>query len=275
MPKSELSWIGFSDEGVLSIMDSAGFVRIMLPSGQWAPVCDTKSNVKGKSDHHFIVGLSVAEKNIRTVLCKGSRYPMTVPLPTVVVTPMTIPLCQAATEKSNLEEDYIKSKIVGQAIQHASDDAADAVEQEKRAALIKLFALACHADNDSRALDVCKLMDSATFQMAYTYASKNRRLQLVNRMSKLADELRDEEEREAEEQMRAEVESSTADMFESRDNDFVNADEMEEASEESNPLLAAKIRREAGLSGGRARSILKESQSDVRNPFKKSSNQTR
>jgi hypothetical protein len=69
-------------------------------------VCDSRANIKGKSDHHFIVGLNVAERNVRTVVCKGTRFPMTVPMPTVCVTPMSLPMCQPATEKAMLEEQY-------------------------------------------------------------------------------------------------------------------------------------------------------------------------
>ena len=50
-------------------------------------------------------------RNIRSVLCKGSRFPATVPLPTVVVTPMSLPLCQPATEKSLLEQTLLKGEM--------------------------------------------------------------------------------------------------------------------------------------------------------------------
>jgi hypothetical protein len=47
--------------------------------------------------------------------------------------------------------------------------------------LLKLFALACKTDHDSRALEICKLMDDATIQLAIKYASKLRRMQLANK----------------------------------------------------------------------------------------------
>jgi len=48
-------------------------------------------------------------------------------------------------------------------------------------ALIKLFALACKTDHDSRALEICKLMDDDTIQLAIKYASKLRRMQLATK----------------------------------------------------------------------------------------------
>ena len=64
-PRSYLSWLGFSDEGVAAAVDSAGFVRVLdAASATWAQVCDTKAAVRGKSDHHFVVGLSVEERHV-------------------------------------------------------------------------------------------------------------------------------------------------------------------------------------------------------------------
>ena len=157
-PRSYLSWMGFSDEGVPAAVDSAGFVRV-LRGALWAQVCDTKAAVKGKSDHHFVVGLSVGEKNVRSVVCKGSRFPATVPLPTVVVTPMKLPLCQPDTEKSSLEGALLLSDMCS----NFADE--NELRQEQNETLVKLFALAVKAENEARALDVCKMMDSDTIQV--------------------------------------------------------------------------------------------------------------
>lgn len=48
-------------------------------------------------------------------------------------------------------------------------------------ALIKLFALACKTDHESRALEICRLMDDDTIQLAIKYASKLRRMQLATK----------------------------------------------------------------------------------------------
>lgn len=38
---------------------------------------------KGRSDHHFVLGVSEAEAKVRTILCRGARYPTVVPPPYV------------------------------------------------------------------------------------------------------------------------------------------------------------------------------------------------
>ena len=167
-PRSYLSWLGFSDEGVPATVDSAGFVRLLnskVGSGaMWTQVCDTKAAVKGKSDHHFVVGLNVGERNVRSVVCKGSRFPVTVPLPTVVVTPMSLPLCQPVTEKSVLEETLLKSEMCADLAAAAAGGEGD-LRQEQNETLVKLFALAVKAENEARALEVCKMMDADTIQV--------------------------------------------------------------------------------------------------------------
>lgn len=38
-PKSTLRWLGFSDEGSLCSVDSAGSLRLLTPSMLWRPIC--------------------------------------------------------------------------------------------------------------------------------------------------------------------------------------------------------------------------------------------
>ena len=64
---SLLSWMGFSDEGTPCIMDSAGLVRMRNKDwgSSWIQVCNTKANIKGKSDNHFLVGVSEKDFMLR------------------------------------------------------------------------------------------------------------------------------------------------------------------------------------------------------------------
>ena len=272
-PNSELSWMGFSDEGTPCIVDSAGQVRLLNTDygyGTWMQICDTRANVKGKSDHHFVVGLNVVEKGIRSILCKGSRYPQTVPRPTIVIVPFSLPLCEAVTERSLLEEQYWKDEIIKRAL--AEDSEKSDLEQAQAATMIKLFALACKSDQDSRALDVCKMMDTNTIQVAIKYATKNRKMLLANKISQLAFDIQEKEEqqkREREEEASQWGQDSTADMFETRDDDELR---MEDDERPTNPIIEAKIKK--SLAQGKAKSVLQDSQS-MRNPFKKSSTQSR
>ncbi len=243
-PKSVLSWLGFSDEGCPALADSSGQVRLYKHS--WLEVCDTRLLIKGRSDHHFVVGLSESEQVVRSILCKGSRYPMTLPKPMMGVLRMALPVCEIATEKSLLEEELVRSNIFG------GDDQA--------ALLMKLFALACKGSQDGRALDVCKLMDTNTIQVALKYSSRIGRMHLANKLSELACAIKDKEDEKRQLQERCQ----SVDIF---DDDSQQTCEMEE-EEEVNPFLAAKKKMAEKNTKSK---YLSPSQNATRNPFKKSS----
>ena len=58
-PRSTLSWMGFTDEGVPCIADSAGFIRVLNKGfgSSWSQVCDTQAHAKSKYDHYFVIGV--------------------------------------------------------------------------------------------------------------------------------------------------------------------------------------------------------------------------
>eukprot|EP00095_Tigriopus_kingsejongensis_P011218 maker-scaffold1959_size23944-snap-gene-0.6 protein:Tk11218 transcript:maker-scaffold1959_size23944-snap-gene-0.6-mRNA-1 annotation:"wd repeat and hmg-box dna-binding protein 1" len=268
-PNTELVWIGFSDEGTPGMMDSAGQVRL-LHSGFgacWTQICDTRSGLKTKSDHHFLVGISEQEHQVRTILCKGATYPGTTPPPTVALVPFALPLCEAATEKGVLEEELWKCNLLSRALR-GSEPLAEVEETQSRC-LIKLFALAMKNDHETRALEICKLMDAATIGLAIRYASSNRRMQLAQRISKLANDALQEEQ----EQQRAQSQMSHADMFEDQGGDEqAEEEEEDDTNAPSNPILEAKMKRNLLGSGGRSRTIIPDSQGDAgRNPFARKS----
>ena len=154
-------------------MDSAGFMRILTHNygaASWMQVCDTKAHVKGKSDHYFLVGVNEQELNARAILVKGSRYPQTVPRPVVAIIPLCIPLCSPLSEKTELEDQYWTSRYISQSVEGnrgISDvDRTSTNRDTQMECLVKLFALACKSDHESRAIEVCKLMDSQTIQIA-------------------------------------------------------------------------------------------------------------
>merc|ERR1719154_1071349 len=98
---------------------------------------------------------------------------------------------------------------------------------------MKLFALACKSDHESRAIEVAGLVPSVeTIQLAIQYAAKMRRVGLAEKLGKLAMEKQEMED--------------TADQEETGDSNRVDDDEksqdMFEATQE-NPLLAAAARK--------------------------------
>eukprot|EP00096_Caligus_rogercresseyi_P010377 TRINITY_DN3759_c0_g2_i1.p1 TRINITY_DN3759_c0_g2~~TRINITY_DN3759_c0_g2_i1.p1 ORF type:complete len:1018 (+),score=314.13 TRINITY_DN3759_c0_g2_i1:37-3090(+) len=250
-PSSQLSWAGFSDEGTPVTSDSVGIVRLLNPvSKQWAQVCDMSSYAKGKSENHFMLGLSESEELIRAIKCKGTAsYPVTVPLPTVSVLSLQLPLCEAGSEKSSLEERFLK----GLFLQKGEIDSGETV--------LKLFALAIKTDAESRAMEIARLMTLDTLKIALKYASKLRKMQLANKLNGLARELSEQEAQ------REEEEASQRDMFESHEEDPEDEDISPQVPAD-NPLLKAKMKRKEG--GGLIKCIEdSQSQGETRNPFKK------
>ena len=153
-------------------MDSAGYIRILnnnYGSAGWIQICNSKSMVKGKSDHYFLVGVNENEFNARAILVKGSRYPQTVPRPVVAVISLSIPICSSIEEKDTLESAYWTADIKSRAYENGDNVAKDAISENRdnqMQCLVKLFALACKSDHESRAVEICKLMDLQTIQIA-------------------------------------------------------------------------------------------------------------
>jgi chromosome transmission fidelity protein 4 len=292
-PRAFLSWLGFTDEGTPCIMDSAGFIRLLNRSYgySWIQVCDSKALAKGKSDNWFMVGINEQEFSARCLLCKGTRYPPTIPRPVISVLSLKLPLCGLENnEKTGNEQSYWKSKIISRAIDNMNmnDDpgvvpivSKEAMEQVENESLIKLFAHACQTEHESRAMDICKLMSSTALQLAIKYASKIRRMQLATKISNMACELQDAEEAagelEAEKQkkqleaMRGEnrgqetynrSQEASQDIFASQ-NDIDMEDEIPE-----NPFLAADAKKES--SSFLTKSSINTPTGENRNPFKKS-----
>ncbi|CAB4066724.1 WDHD1 [Lepeophtheirus salmonis] len=233
-PSSSLTWAGFSDEGTPTFSDSVGVVRIFdYSSHQWTEVCNMSSYCKGKSDSHFMLGLSEKEEIVRAIKCKGTKYPVTVPKPTVTVLPMQLPLCDQGSEKTTLEEKYLKGEILNK----NEDDIAATNET-----IIKLFALAIKSDQERRALEICKLMNMDTLKIAVKYASKLRKLQLANKVNELARQISEKEE-ERRDKLRLSTLCSQNDMFETQEEEEQEENGHQDSALQDNPLLNAKIKK--------------------------------
>ena len=128
-------------------------------------------------------------------------------------------------------------------------------EEEQNETLVKLFALACKAGQESRAFDVCKLMDTTTIQIAIKYASKVRKMQLAQKLGDLACQVQEQEQQEQEDLV------SNVDIFESQQH--------EQNDDDENPILAARLKRSTiGVKSAFEETQLAES----RNPFRKETN---
>ncbi|KAK2174448.1 hypothetical protein NP493_801g02049 [Ridgeia piscesae] len=202
-PKSTLTWLGFSAEGTPISVDSVGVVRMLNRAfcQSWVQVANTKTQCKGKSDHYWVVGVLENPQQLRAVLCKGSRFPPTLPRPTVLLLPFQLPLCDLSTDKGSLEETFWRSNLFSNHLDwwttqgYEVDDTAKmnaTIPQQE--ALMKLFALSCRTERESRAVELCRLMPTQhTVQLAIKYASRLHLLPLAQRLNDIARRKAEEE----------------------------------------------------------------------------------
>lgn len=180
------------------------------------------------------MGVNQLEKVVRCVLCKGARYPPTIPRPNMALLDIQLPMCDPGNEKSQLEEALIQSSIQMQltanrtgSMSYEAGEAADKAERTFKESLMKMFAvspiislnlvyfnlifisprqLACQAERDSRAIEVAEWMRSeAMLQLAVKYATRARKRLLADRLTDMA-QLLLQEQREEEELEEVEAE---------------------------------------------------------------------
>jgi len=123
---------------------------------------------------------------------------------------------------------------------------------------MKLFALACKSDHESRAVEVASLMPNVeTLQLAIKYTAKLRRVGLANKLGQLAMDLQEQQDKEEEERQtgkQADEEDESQDMF---------------APTQENPLLAAAAKRDSFNQAAQPVNISTQGRQENRNPFAK------
>ncbi|XP_065193079.1 WD repeat and HMG-box DNA-binding protein 1-like [Sycon ciliatum] len=194
--KTTLAWLGFSTCGFLCVGDSAGLLHMLLcqPAPVWLPISDLRSTLKTKEDRYWLVGVDDEMRQTKCVHCKDATYPPCNPRPVIAVLDFSPPVCELATEKAQLEMEYLRlhSTTAGSDSNPAYPAEQETVElcrREETAALMKLFALACKTDRESRALDICTLLPTEhAMSLAQRYASRVHRINLAQRIDDLIDQ---------------------------------------------------------------------------------------
>ena len=212
-----------------------------------------------------MISVSHVEWVARCVLCKGGKYPPTVPRPLPIALPLEVPLLNLQSEKGGLEQTSGNLRLQAgflNSCPRESDEVIESLESVRRKeieTIMKLFALSCKSDHESRALEVARLLPSVeTLQLAIQYAAKMRRTGLAERLGRLAVARQEEEEtREA-----GDMEGGVEDMEE-------ESQDMFEPTQE-NPLLAAAARRgNPAARGATSLNITSQGKMESRNPFVK------
>uniref|UniRef100_A0A6A7FYA2 WD repeat and HMG-box DNA-binding protein 1-like n=1 Tax=Hirondellea gigas TaxID=1518452 RepID=A0A6A7FYA2_9CRUS len=207
-PRSYVAWAGFTDEGTPVVVDSDGYVRMKHPKypGNWTVILASKEMTKGRSDHHFVLGVSETEGKVRSILCRGSRFPLVVPPPYITLLDFKISVLDEQSDKGELEGSMLLtglqvSTLISVQKSGTQDVSAQLQESETmlQTTLIKLFALSCRSGREVRAFNLCQLMDDHTLQSVVKYASKLGNEHLADIIADYIEERRAEQEQQQEE----------------------------------------------------------------------------
>ncbi|XP_067895276.1 WD repeat and HMG-box DNA-binding protein 1 [Heterodontus francisci] len=195
--KSYLMWQGFSAEGTPVFADSEGIVQMLNRSlgNTWIPISNIRDHCKGKSDYYWVVGIHENPQQLRCIPCKGSRFPPTLPRPTVTILPLKLPYCQTGSEKGQMEEQYWRSVLFHNHFDYLAANSYEFDETAKHQALkeqqellMKMFALSCKVEREFRCEELAEFMTQNVLNLAIKYASRSKRLTLAQHLSDLAQE---------------------------------------------------------------------------------------
>ncbi|EOD21019.1 hypothetical protein EMIHUDRAFT_450890 [Emiliania huxleyi CCMP1516] len=139
-PGATLDWVGFSEAGALSTVDSAGV-----------------------AEHHWVVGLTGAQ--LMCILCKGDdKYPATLPRPVLTALPLAMPLACSEPAEPQLEAQRIAAMVELDEYRLAATEAGLGEEETAEHTMrlvtkidslaLKLFKTANETERNARALDL-------------------------------------------------------------------------------------------------------------------------
>ncbi|BFG03318.1 WD repeat and HMG-box DNA-binding protein 1 [Drosophila madeirensis] len=180
-PGRQMIWLGYTETGSPSIADNMGLLQLYRKSSNaWFPICDTMKQSSSVSNNYFVVAVSERRQIVQAVLCRGTSYPMTNPRPMLQELRMQIPLCDIEVEKSELEDALLRSSLMQ----------VEGAEKMQKETAIKLFALACSNECETRARELIESIASTELlQLAVKYATKRGRIHLSDRLCELMPQL--------------------------------------------------------------------------------------
>lgn len=104
---AELTWLGFSEEGLPATADTEEVVRVLSYDwgNTWVPVAE----LKDRKGFHWVTGL--AEGELFCIVCKGNdAYPKVLPRPLTTPIDLKLPIV-SLKEFGEHEERFIRSKV--------------------------------------------------------------------------------------------------------------------------------------------------------------------
>ncbi|GAA5937684.1 hypothetical protein JCM3775_002099 [Rhodotorula graminis] len=198
---TSLAWIGFSNDGIPVMYDSAGMLSILDRSrrprqARWVPALDTQSLARreGKQEAYWPVG--VTEQQLHVVILKGGEQHPHFPTPLLQELDLQFPLLSMDVPAGQLAEKHLRESLF---VQHRKDGAPaddyslktelarEEVQVDKHMLLaIQAF---CKADKLEAALDAVLLLTQPASLIAaskvagfFTLPALQERIELVQQM---------------------------------------------------------------------------------------------
>eukprot|EP01018_Ginkgo_biloba_P014897 Gb_40172 [translate_table: standard] len=112
-PGSHLTWLGFSEEGLLSSYDSKGILRVFTKdyNGCWVPLFSAERERKLESESFWMVGLNSTQ--FFCVVCKSpDTHPQVNPKPVLSVLNLSLPLACSDLGADDLENEYLRGSLL-------------------------------------------------------------------------------------------------------------------------------------------------------------------
>ena len=112
-PGSHLTWLGFSEEGMLSSYDSEGNLRVFTKEygGCWIPMFSASRQRKSENENFWMVGLN--NMQVFCVSCKSPEtYPQVIPKPILSILNLSLPLACSDLGADDLENEFLRDSLL-------------------------------------------------------------------------------------------------------------------------------------------------------------------
>jgi len=224
--KASLSWIGFSEDFILTVMDSQGYVSGLFEASgwQWVPLLDTVPLKKARNDVFWPVSC-IGGKFVCVPLRGGNEHPEVLRRPITTVLSYRMPIARAGAMAKNAvqEEMYLRTKLALKQknfmIDFAPEDLVSTLESKYSIATLQLDKITAALFKDCLdkqrvhlGLDVCKRFLNESYldlvlKMVDTcnWSSQALKSEFCEKVSERASLLEDEHTRDEVREMAADI----------------------------------------------------------------------
>ncbi|KAH9314433.1 hypothetical protein KI387_023060 [Taxus chinensis] len=209
-PGSHLTWLGFSEEGLLSSYDSKGNLRVLTKeyNGCWVPLFSADREKKAENEKFWMVGLNNTQ--VFCVTCKlPDTYPQVSPKPILSVLNLSLPLACSDLGADDLENELLRDSLLLSQMERKAEEAAACsseihtendifkMEAALDRCLLRLIANCCKGDKLVRATELAAMLSlEKSLQGAIKLANAMKLPMLAERFNALLEDkmLKDSEE---------------------------------------------------------------------------------